>query len=691
MRRVKKSFKIAAIIVLSLFIAGAAGVSLLLYVYPKDKVRALAIDRAEKALKRKVTIGGIDYSIRGIYLTDVRIFDGPTEKDEVLARAGASRISVSLNSLLKRRFDLNNISIEGLQLNIAYKKGDSNLHRLVRDLMPKEKSAFTTKLAYINLAKAKISLQNAPAGMKPLEGAYTVSGTIDISDSKNIEVSDCVIHLPEKRGTLKTDTIRIVTGEKGAFSVKADARLENCSLLWVYGWKDGGPLPFKSFDGKVDGLVITGDEVTGHARGSSLLSNGKILTADGHCKVNINTLHTLIFNATGETGKSSAQMKTLSIPKSGDIDRLVISKLGVDFADVRDLVPFLPNNLYGTAAGSFSYENGVFNSEIRISGGALGHRKKIISDINETVRIVNNSFQKENISLTILDTPFHVSVATLGRNFDKLVINADAREMTIDTGKNSDTETNFSGIAIPVTVTGRVSLQKVFIDKYAFSQVYTAFSTTRRQINLNKVTAKFMGGELEGRGVIDFSKNAMDVDTSFTFERIRVQNIAELSEKFRNRFFGTAQGRAELGFRVAQGAETAKSAKGRLEFTISNGKLVDTGIQNGLGVVLSEMRYKLKDLEFNRIYGNFNILGGNYYVNLFQFEAPDIRMKLDGYMNKELEGDLKMSLEFNKAFIQDLPNPALLQLNQYKRGGWYTIPFRIKGNITQSNNISRVK
>ena len=691
MRRVKKSFKIAALIVLSLLIAGAAGVSLFLYLFPKETVRALAIERAEKALKRKVTIGGIDYGIRGIYLTDVTVYDGPTDKNEVLARAGAGRVSVSLNALLKRRFDLNHISVEGLQLNIAYRKDESNLHRLLRDLAPGEESAFSTKLAYISLAKAKISLQNAPSSMKPLEGTYTVSGTVDISDTKKIEVSDCAIQLPEKRGALRTDSIMIATDDKGAFSLKSDLKLDNCSLAWVYLWKPSGPLPFRSFDGTVTDLVVTGEEVTGHARGSSLLSTGKLLSVDGHCRVHIPSLHTLIFNTSGESGKSAVQMKTLSIPVSGDIDRLVLTKIGVDFADVRDLVPFLPGSLYGNAAGNFSYENGTVNAELKISGASLGHRKKIIRDVNETIRISGNTFQKENISLTILDTPFRVSIATLGRNFDKLVVHAEAKEMTIDTEKPGDSDMNFSGVTIPVAVTGRVNVQKLFIDRYSFTQAFAAFSTSRKQVTVNRVSAKFMGGDLEGRGLIDFSRNAMDVETSFTFERLRVQNLAELSDKFKNRFFGTAQGRAELGFRVEKGAGPEKTAKGRLEFTIASGKLVDTGIQNGLGVVLSEMRYKLKDLEFSRIYGNFNILGPNYYVNLFQFEAPDIRLKLDGYMNRDLAGDLKMSLEFNKNFIQDLPNPALLQLSQYKRGGWYIIPFKIKGNITQSENITRVK
>jgi hypothetical protein len=45
--------------------------------------------------------------------------------------------------------------------------------------------------------------------------------------------------------------------------------------------------------------------------------------------------------------------------------------------------------------------------------------------------------------------------------------------------------------------------------------------------------------------------------------------------------------------------------------------------------------------------------------------------------------DSKMTLEFNNNFIQDIPNPALIQLNQYKKGRWYTQHFSVKGNISE--------
>ena len=691
MRPVKKSIKIAALTLLSVLIAGAAGISLIVYLYPRERVLAILTERAEHSLKRKLTIGGIDYSIRGINLNKLIIYDGLTEKDEVLARADNGRISMSLNSLLRREFDLNYISVEKLRLNISYKNGISNLERFIRDIASPDKTSFTTKLAYINLSNAVISLQNAPAHLKPLEGDYTINGTLDITDTKKIIISDFSIRLPENRGQISSENLLLSIPGNGKFSIKTNAALDNCSLIWVYGWKSGAPLPFRSFDGTVHNLVITAEEITGQARGYSSLSNSGTLHTEGFCRIHIPTLHTHIFNASGKTGQSSAFLKTLSITRQGEITDIAINTINIDLRDIRGLIPFLPDSIYGRVIGDVSYEKQIINASIKLSGGSLGNETKILSGIDGDFRITNNTFHREAIPVTILDTLFRVSIATVGKKFDRFVINAEAKEMTISRNDKGDSSLNLSNITIPASVSGRININKLKIDNYTFNQAGVVYATSRKQITINRAGGKFMGGDLEGKGVIDFSRNSVDIDMGFTFNRVRVQNIAELNEKFKNRVFGTAEGKAEVSLRIQNGTDTAKSTKGRLEFTINNGKLVDTGIQNGLGIWLQELRFKLKDLEFNRIYGNFNIVGNNYYVNLFQFDAPDIRMKIDGYFDRDLDGDMKMNLEFKKSFIQDLPNPALIRLSQFKQGNWYSIPFKIKGNITQSRNITRIQ
>ncbi len=687
MKPVKKPFKIGIIVTCAALAALAGAFAAVYYFFPIEKVKTIVAKQAEASLARAVSIGHIRYGIHGLHLSDITVFDGLSEKDPTLAKISECHLGIHLRSLLSFQMNFDFIHLEGLSLDIVYANGISNLERFIDDY---NKTPITTKIDVVRFRDARISLKNPPESMKPLSGTYRLSSTIDISSKDATTARNTIIHLPENRGTIQSERIDIAAKD-GGFLLKTNVALERCSLLWVYGWKSGAPLPFRTFDGTIDDLIITAREIKGKVKGSSQLASGKTIAVDGACTVTIPTKHTLITNTECRLGNSSANVKVLSIPSNGSIDRLVIQKLTADIQDIQPLIGFLPTHVRGTVSGNFSYENGVVNADIKISGGAIGIDGKIARNINETIQITNNTFRKENIAVTILDTPCTLSIATAGNMFNSFIINASAKEMTIDTDSSKDDKINLAEIAIPIAIQGNIAIEKLFIDKYTFSSAKAAYAAKGTHIAINSFSAKCFGGEIEGRGAVIGTKNDADIETTFTFKKIKVQQIAELHETIKNRFFGTAHGKSEIAFRSGKDSEALKSMKGRIEFTIDNGKLVDTGLQNGLGTVLSEMKYKLKDLEFSKIAANLSILGSNFYVNHFEFFAPDVRLKLEGYFNKELEGDLKLNLEFNKNFIQDVPNPALLQLNKYKQGGWYIIPFAMKGSITKGENYKKLK
>ncbi len=687
MKPVKKPYKIGIIIAAIALVIFALTTMAVYYLFPIEKIKSIVARQAEASLARKVAIGNIRYGIRGIHLSNVTVFDGLTDKDPLFAKIAECRLGIHFRSLLSLQMDFDFIDMERLSLDISFKNGISNIERFIDDY---NKIPTSTKINMVHLSGAQLTLKNPPESLKPLSGTYRISSTIDISGKNTITASDTTIHLPENRGVIKTDTIT-VSAKEGSFLLTSNLTLEKCSLLWVYGWKTGAPLPFRTFDGTISDLNITRNEVKGKVKGRSLLPGGKTIAVDGFCTVTFATKHTLITSTEASMGNSSVQVKLLSIPSSGNIDRLVVQKASANLEDIQPLVSILPASMRGNVSGSFSFVSGVVNADVKISGGAIGADGKIARNINETIQIVNNTFRKENIPVVLFDTPFVLSVATKGNTFNSFIVNARAKEMTIDEefSKSGGIDTPIT--EIPVDISGNISIDKLFFEKYAFTGLKANFGTSRKQLSFNTFTAKCFGGEISGKGVIDFSKKAVDVEAAITFEKIKVQQIAESNEKIKNRFFGTAHGKSEFSFRAGKEGESMKTMKGKLEFTIANGKLVDTGLQNGLGAALSEMKYKLKDLEFSRISGNFSILGNNYYVNQFEFIAPDVRLKLEGYFDKELDGDMKLNLEFNKNFIQDVPNPALLQLNKYKQGAWYIIPFAMKGNITKSENYRRLK
>ena len=135
-----------------------------------------------------------------------------------------------------------------------------------------------------------------------------------------------------------------------------------------------------------------------------------------------------------------------------------------------------------------------------------------------------------------------------------------------------------------------------------------------------------------------------------------------------------------------------ETLKGNAVFNVSKGKVVNTGIQNGLIIFLAELRYKLKDLEFSRIYGNIDIDGKDLTINTFIFNSEDIRLAMNGKINSDLTAsNMSVKLEFNNHFIKDIPRPAIAFYNEYLSGRWYTIPFLLNGNITDSKNIKMLK
>ena len=180
-------------------------------------------------------------------------------------------------------------------------------------------------------------------------------------------------------------------------------------------------------------------------------------------------------------------------------------------------------------------------------------------------------------------------------------------------------------------------------------------------------------------------------NTFIGFNGIKVQKVAALSTKFKNRIYGVAKGNTNLKFLLNE--NFINTLKGKIIINIDNGKFVNTGVQNGLGVWLSELKYKLRDLEFRKIYGNIDVSGINYYINSFVLNSKDIRLKINGNINNNLiSKKMNINLEFTKNFIQDLPTAAVaISLRKNLQGSWYIIPFIVNGDITKSKNIVKIK
>ncbi len=676
-------------------LALSGGVVLLYNYYPADSVRAILSDRAEKELKRKISIETLDYSLRGIVLHKLKLHNGPSDCPGILASADDAVVRFSLLRLLfKREFDINFINLRGLNLSVCYKDGISNLENLITDLNTGDSSPVTARLDTIKLSSARISLRTPPPSLKPLEGEYIFGGVIDFIGDGSFRLSDATITLPEKRGVAHPD-ITINVPESG-LQITGEVLLEKCSLGWVYRWGTNLSLPYQDFSGRVTGLKISAGSVEGSVRGTSNLPGNRPLLVNGFCRVNITGERVFISNTQGSVLSTSFLIDEFLFDFDGNIKKFNIKNIDARIDDVRPILFFLPDELSGTAKGGLTFSDSRYNGQIQIDV-SYGSGDPVVKNVRATVNIKNNTIERTTARALVFGQPFDLIIASLDGSFRRFQLDASGAAFTLPDNNRNDRFPKPPGSVsvsrdIPFEVSGTVSVGALTVGDYSFGKTTAGYTLARKRLQVGPIQTEFMGGEIRGRGMVDFSSPLTPVDCSVAFERVRVQNISRMSERFKDRMFGLASGSAEIGFSLSENIDVRKSFRGKMKFTIDRGKLVDTGIQNGLGILLSDLKYKLKDLEFSKIYGNFTIAGSDYQINSFLFSAPEIRLRLDGHINNELEGDLKIDLEFTRQFIQDLPNPVLLQLNKYKRDRWYVIPFQSKGkDVTDSKNIVRLQ
>ncbi|MBN2402801.1 MAG: AsmA family protein [Spirochaetes bacterium] len=705
----KYFFSISLIVVL-LFAVSAV---LVYHYFPKDKILSLITSSAEQSLKRKVTVRGVDYGLQGITLRDISIYNKLYSDNEIpddlIASVKEAKIYFSLLPLLQKEFIVSKITLDNLKIIISFAKGKSNLGSFLQDLKTGGESDIKARISSIGFKDAEITLKDPIDVLKPLEGRYFFNGTVNISGHDMLSVSGCDIVLPDQRGAISSDKV-IISLPENNFEITGDYKLRNCSLLWVYTWADDLSLPYTNFTGDIKNLKISKDQVEGYAKGKSVLSNSMIVNADGICRVDIIKETVSLIDITGEIQKSRFFINQILLSFSSKVkDALLkfnITGIDADINDLKGILTFLPDNLlpniFGDLSGDLSFENKFYNGLLNFRNVVYRSDGKDIIKINSEIPVKNNIIHKEKVPVSIFDQRCLVSVSTSGNNFQKVILNVYSKEFKYLIRKVKNTGEAFSRLKIKSDFIGRIDCDNFFLNRYNFSDVVINYSFIEGKLNLNQAVANFMGGAVKGNGYIDVSGQDPYVDLLFNFDDIKIQNIAGLKEELSGRFFGVAKGNVDIEFGIDKDSSIFDSLKGKVEFNIDKGKLVNTGIQKGLGIWLSELKYKLSNIEFSKIYGNLNVIGDNIYINSMLFIAPDIRLKMDGYVlrpelnDMKIPGELKIDLEFNDFFIQDIPNlpqaqfiSKLLKIPALKKkGDWYVMSFRDKGDdITYSKNI----
>ncbi len=680
-----KTLKAAAVVLLSIILLLSASVALLVVFYPAERILSLVTGKAESALGRKVVIRHIGYGIGGITLRDVTVYESG-EESPVLAGVEKADLRISLLSLLRMELDFNSISLKKARCNIVFdRNGESNIGKLISNLMKGSGSGVTAKISRIKVTGATVTLTTPPPVLSPLAGAYEIDATVQIGT--NIVVKDCAVQLPKPRGVLRPE-LSIKTS-KGDFEITGSVKLENASLLWVYQWGKNLNLPYHVVNGTIKNLVISKSIVKGEViAASTLLNTSKVINADGSCTVDIAGRTVFIGRAGGSIDKSSFYIDSLHFTFGGALMGFNIKNINAQVSDAATILKFLPAKLYGKVEGDLRYGGGLYNGNLRLINCGYDPDIKLISDLNAAVAIADSRFKQTGIPFRFYGNPCALSIASTEADFSKLFINVGAEKIVIDPEKNRFSQGD-APIDIPKEISGIININNLRYGAHQVSGIQLQYLLSGSTASIKGFQFIFADGKINGRGAVTMGQGPPQASLALNFTGILMQNAVSSNEKIRNRIFGAASGTAKIDFELS--GRILQTARGNVEFTVERGKLVDTGVQNGLGLLLSELKYKLRDLEFNKIYGNMDIQGTTYLVRSFIFNSDKVRLKITGTFNDRLVASpLNISLEFTKEFIQDLPGLITMGLNKFMRGEWYIMPFVLNGDMMNGSNVKRV-
>jgi hypothetical protein len=458
----------------------------------------------------------------------------------------------------------------------------------------------------------------------------------------------------------------------------------------VYRWGTNVTLPYNIINGTVTNLIITKNYVKGNAKATStLLGTPKLLHADGYCHVDIAGETVFIGTALGHIEKSSFYVENLHFTFEGNLIKFSINKIAASITDTMPLLKFMPRKLFGYAEGSLSYAGGLYNGTLAISNAGYDPVQKIISGLTTTITVSNNTFQKTAIPFNFYGNPCTLSIASTDRNLKRLYVNLASDKISMDMLNEKLSGANAS-VSVPIEILGTINVNQVQYGQYQMGNIQLQYLLSGSTFAIKGFQFYFADGKISGNGSISMASERAQASLLLQIDNLVVQKAISSNEKFRNRFFGIASGKSTIDFELS--SNIFQTARGNAEITIDKGKLVDTGVQNGLGLLLAELKYKLRDMEFNKIYGNIDIRGTNYLINSFIFNSNNVRLKITGAFDQKLVArPLNIQLEFTKEFIQDLPGALNFTLNRYLKGEWYIIPFTMNGDMTNSQNVKRAQ
>ncbi|HQQ22909.1 MAG TPA: AsmA family protein [Spirochaetota bacterium] len=655
--------------------------------FPKDKISSMIVSKARSTLNRHIEVGKIDYSAGGIKIHSVQIHETDSRESKVMISIKSVSVRFSLLSLLKEDFQLKKIYFNEADINIRYDNGKYNLKSLIDD-MKQNSSGESASKPDIKFSNCRVNLLSTENEYIPACGTYLFGGDISF-DSEIVEADNFSVKLPETRGNIETEFI--VTKENDKSVISGNLNIQKLRLDWLYKIKDITGLPFVEANGKLSAFVLKDGIIEGKAEAKSQMSKGGFLEADGKLKIIFSEKNITIEDAEASLNHSKAKVTYLNIITTGPQINFTAPSADLTLPDIFPYLDFIPSGIDGHYKGAVSYRAHKLNLEGDLSNGSFLKTKNLITGVNAKISVKNNIFSHENISFSFRNKPASISIASLDESLENFAANisipdAEADDFSILGEALSQSKSSPS----KTTVKGTLSLGQIKFKKGVAERVTLKFSKSGNALSVPSVSFSLFDALFAGEFYISDLSGKGNGNFKMRFSNLKIQKLSELDDNFSDRAFGIAEGKAEGNFSLSA-TKISDELNYHSEFNITNGKITNTGLQNNLGFLLDPLKHKLRDIEFNRIYGSFDAYGPKYSIRQIAFTSRDIKLSVAGDVNKDKSGNINIKLEFNNDFIADIPNIAYINLSKYKSGKWYLIPIRAKGSdITKKDNYNIV-
>lgn len=706
-KAVLKIIKVSSIVFITLIVLGAGGLALLRYFFSEEKIKDIIVNEAANLMHHKIEIDDLRYGFGGVIITGILIYDGTDDDSPVLLKASSIDLGFSLFDLIKQKLNIKDITITDLELTtVIDANNDSNIKKLFKNMKKTEgKSTISTNVSRIRLKNAHLFLVAQKGVYAPLAGEYVISTEINMLQKGKMQFEDCYLKLPDTRGDMLPNIF--ITRENGSTIISGDVGLQNTSLLWVYKWmaRPSEMVPYNVVNGIVKNFKIeitpTGNVIIeGNVRiTSTILNHPYILRANGFCRVDIKGRSILIYDINAQIDSSSVVLNKLLLDFRGNLISFDAKNAAANIMHLRSLIPLIPSKISGYVSGDLSYASGQFTGALALQNAGFDVQSGLLTGVNGKISINANRVRETGIPIILMGNPCTASLATIDNNLKNLFIDIKGEKFIIkgssEKGQGKETSAATQMLLgteksqVPLVINGRLDFGTIQYNKLTFGDTSINYSLTGNTLSIQRLTTKFLKGTINGDGRVLLKEKNSEAALRVNFYSIALQDFSSLLPNFEGRMYGSLSGKGNVGFLLSR--NFLNTVRGSTAFQIDHGKIVNTGIQNGLGIWLSELKYKLTDLEFNAITGEVDVAGKNLMINKFLFNSEDIRIRLQGKLNDDLEADnMNISLEFTPRFIQDVPTIAL-GLQHRKNDNWYTIPFIANGKITDGKNIKMVK